>query len=246
MASDNIVCGLHAVLSVLQNRPQIVTDITVDAKRNDKRIEQIVLAAKQAGITVNRSLTQSLDKQVGADIRHQGVLARIRDNHEQADIDGFIDTLGQDAFLLVLDGIQDPHNLGACLRSAGAAGVQAVFMPKDRSASLTPVARRAASGAAEILPIYQVSNLARTLGAIKEKGVWLIGTADDSKDSVYQADLTGPLAFIMGSEGRGMRRLTRELCDSLVNIPMSGSVSSLNVSVATGVCLFEAVRQRGK
>jgi 23S rRNA (guanosine2251-2'-O)-methyltransferase len=159
-------------------------------------------------------------------------------------IDQFLETLETAPFLLVLDGVQDPHNLGACLRTAEAAGIHAVIVPENNSASLTPVARKVASGAAEVLPVFRVTNLARTLSQLKERGIWLIGAAMEGKQTVFEADLKGPLAIVMGAEGTGLRRLTSETCDSLVKIPMHGTVASLNVSVATGIFLFEAVRQR--
>ncbi len=180
--------------------------------------------------------------------RHQDIVAEfVAENlFSEKDLDRVLDAIDGPVLLLVLDNVQDPHNLGACLRVAEAAGVHAVILPRDRSAGLTPVARRAASGAAEVLPILVVTNLARILRDLKAKGVWLLGTSDQAEQSLYGAGLTGSMALVMGGEEKGMRRLTSELCDFLVRIPMLGSVSSLNVSVATGVCLFEMVRQRGK
>jgi 23S rRNA (guanosine2251-2'-O)-methyltransferase len=244
MAKDQYIYGYHAVQSVVQHRPETLVEVYVDDKRRDKRINELFNEVQATGITINKSTKKELDKLVNEEGRHQGVVARIKNKGPLPDFESFIETIGQESFLLVLDGVQDPHNLGACLRSAEAAGVQALIMPKDKAASLTPVARRAASGAAEVLPVFQVSNLARSLRVLKEKGVWVIGTADESEQSIYQVDLTGPLAIVMGSEGKGLRQLTREHCDRLVSIPVQGTVSSLNVSVATGVCLFEAVRQR--
>ncbi|GMR18783.1 MAG: 23S rRNA (guanosine(2251)-2'-O)-methyltransferase RlmB [Gammaproteobacteria bacterium] len=244
MAKDQYIYGYHAVQSVVQHRPETLVEVYVDDKRHDKRITELFNKVQATGITINKSTKKELDKLVNEEGRHQGVVARIKNKGPLPDFESFIETIDQQSFLLVLDGVQDPHNLGACLRSAEAAGVQALIIPKDKAASLTPVARRAASGAAEVLPVFQVSNLARSLRDLKEKGVWVIGTADESEESIYQVDLTGPLAIVMGSEGKGLRQLTREHCDRLVSIPVRGTVSSLNVSVATGVCLFEALRQR--
>ena len=180
------------------------------------------------------------------DQRHQDILAEFQADNlfTEKDLPALLDSIGEPALILVLDGVQDPHNLGACLRTAEAAGAGLVVLPKDKSAGLTPAARRAASGAAETLPILFATNLARTLKALKESGIWLAGTTDQAEQSLFEADLGGPLALVMGSEGKGMRRLTAELCDFHVRIPMQGTVASLNVSVATAVCLYEIVRQR--
>ena len=181
------------------------------------------------------------------DARHQGVVARCRavTVWQEDDLDQLLDGLSVPPLLLVLDGVQDPHNLGACLRSADAAGVHAVIAPRDRAVGLTPVVRKVASGAAETVPFIQVTNLARTLRTLKDKGLWTVGADAEGDGDVFSADLRGPTVLVMGAEGQGMRRLTREHCDLLVRIPMQGTVESLNVSVATGICLFEAVRQRG-
>ena len=178
--------------------------------------------------------------------RHQGVIAGFTGSNlaTESQLDAILDSISDTPLILVLDGIQDPHNLGACLRTADAAGVHMVVICKDRSSGITPVVRRAASGAAETLAVIQATNLARVLRKLKNRGIWLAGTSDDASDSLYTADLTGPLALVMGSEGSGLRRLTGELCDYLVSIPMAGQVESLNVSVATGVCLYEINRQR--
>jgi 23S rRNA (guanosine2251-2'-O)-methyltransferase len=186
-----------------------------------------------------------LDK-LAAGERHQGVVAELlpRAGDPETQLEEALEAAGDAPLLLVLDGVQDPHNLGACLRSADAAGVAAVLVPRDRAAGLTPVVRKVAAGAAETVPLVAVVNLARTLRELKERGVWLVGTDDSAEKTLYDAELTGPVALVMGSEGEGMRRLTRECCDQLVSIPMAGAVESLNVSVAAGVALFEAVRQR--
>ena len=202
--------------------------------------------ARKLGIPVEVEPRALLERRSDGQ-RHQDIVAEFAGENllSEKDLDGVLEAIEGLPLLLVLDGIQDPHNLGACLRTAEAAGVHAVILPKDRSAGLSPVARRAASGAAEVLPILIVTNLARVLRHLKDKGVWLLGTSDQAEQSLYEAGLTGAMALVLGSEEKGMRRLTSELCDFLVRIPMHGSVSSLNVSVATGVCLFEMKRQRG-
>jgi 23S rRNA (guanosine2251-2'-O)-methyltransferase len=202
-------------------------------------------AARAAGVPVEETTGDSLDRAAGHD-HHQGVVARCRAAPErtEAELPAFLKDLPATAFLLVLDGVQDPHNLGACLRSADAAGVQAVIVPRDNSAPLTPAVRKVASGAAETVPLFRVANLARVLETLKSAGVWLVGAAGEAERDLYDIDLRGPLALVLGAEGTGLRRLTRDLCDHLARIPMTGSVGSLNVSVAAGVCLFEAVRQR--
>ncbi len=246
MTVTEYVYGVHAVTSVLNKNPGSVTALWVDRDRNDRRSGELLELAVKQGVAARRVPSDLLgEKSQGA--RHQGVMAQI-DGNVSRDSDwlfNMLETLAGPPFLLVLDGVTDPHNLGACLRSADAAGVHAVIVPKDRAAGMTPVVRKVASGAAEHLPLVQVTNLARTLTELRSLGVWLIGTDDDADCSLYGIDLTGPLALVMGAEGKGMRRLTRESCDRLVSIPMAGVVSSLNVSVATGVVLFEAIRQRG-
>jgi 23S rRNA (guanosine2251-2'-O)-methyltransferase len=179
-------------------------------------------------------------------VRHQGVIARVRRQAAKIDEHNLLSALTRtvNPLVLVLDGVQDPHNLGACLRSAAAAGALAVIVPRDNSAPLTPVARRAAAGAAESLPLVTVTNLARTLRDLKEAGVWIYGASHDAEASLYETDLRGPVALVLGGEGKGLRRLTREHCDGLFRIPMSGAVESLNVSVAAGISLFEVMRQR--
>jgi len=239
------VYGLHAVQALLQSAPQRVRQLYVLQGRNDPRLQKILSSAKANDIHAQDRSRAQLDTMVDNQ-NHQGVAAicEVGESHDEAFLFTLIDRLDQPALLLVLDGVTDPHNLGACLRSAEAAGVNAVIAPKDKSASLTAVARKVASGAAEVLPFIPVTNLARTLKKLQQAGIWLVGAAGEAEQTVYQTDLTGPIALVMGAEGQGLRRLTRETCDYLVNIPMAGTVSSLNVSVATGVCLFEAVRQR--
>lgn len=242
--SDEFVFGWHAVEAVLKRQPERLQEVWIQTGRQDKRVKGITEALDALGVRWQVVHRRELDERVAG--VHQGVVAAVVESREWSEDELLSMVASSDAppLLLVLDGVTDPHNLGACLRTADAAGVQAVVVPKDKSASLTPVVRKVACGAAETVPFVRVTNLARCLRSLKEQGVWLIGTAGEADASVYQADFTGPVALVMGAEGKGMRRLTREHCDQLVNIPMHGHVDSLNVSVATGVCLFEAVRQR--
>jgi len=241
----NLLIGIHAVESALSNAAGQVTALIVAEESHNPRVKSLVELARKAGMRVSIEPRALLERRCEGE-RHQDIIAEFRADNllGEKDLDGVLDAISGPPLVLVLDGVQDPHNLGACLRTAEAAGVHLVILPKDRSAPLTPVARRSASGAAEVLPLLMATNLARVLRRLKEKGIWLVGTSDQAKVGLYQSDLSGPLALVMGSEGKGMRRLTAELCDFQVSIPMSGSVSSLNVSVATGVCLFEMVRQR--
>jgi len=222
-----------------------VSRLYVQSGRQDARVRELVELANLAGVGIEQMSRRDLDRQVGG--RHQGVAARAQfseTTRSEEFLRQLLDGLGRDPLLLVLDEVTDPHNLGACLRSADAAGVDAVIVPRDHSAPLNITVRKVASGAAETVPLVAVTNLSRTLSQLKERGIWLCGAAGEAEKTLYEQDLTGPLALVMGSEGRGLRRLTRESCDFLVAIPMAGKVASLNVSVATGVCLFEAVRQR--
>jgi len=246
MTKTDFVCGLHAVESLLKTRPGAVGELLVAAGRDDRRLEELLERAAAGGITVSRLSRRELDQLLPGS-RHQGVIARLGSTTaalKEADIQSFLAGLDHAPLLLVLDGVQDPHNLGACLRTADAAGVDALVVPRDRAAGMTPTVRKVASGAAETVPVFTVTNLARALRALKEEGVWLYGASDTADSSLYEADFSGPLALVLGSEGTGLRRLTRELCDFQVAIPMAGSVTSLNVSVAAGVLLYEARRQR--
>ncbi len=246
MPEKQTVVGFHAVRTALKHGGDSVEQIWVEARRKDRRISEIVDLARTAGVPVHYVSREELNT-LQPDINHQGVIAhsRVPAALDESTLKALVQELEGPPFLLVLDGVQDPHNLGACLRSADAAGVHAVIAPKDRSVGLTPTACKVASGAAETTPFVQVTNLARTLRWLQEEaGVWIVGTAGEADTPVYNADLKGPLALVMGAEEKGMRRLTREACDALVCLPMVGSVESLNVSVATGICLFEAVRQR--
>jgi 23S rRNA (guanosine2251-2'-O)-methyltransferase len=239
--------GLHAVQAVLKYQPESVQGLWVDRHRRDGRLRELTAAAERCGIALHAVERAELDRLSGSG-HHQGVAARVaatvRPQSEHA-LGDLLAAVAGPPLLLVLDGIQDPHNLGACLRSADAAGVHAVVAPADRAVGLTPTARKVASGAAETVPFVQVTNLARTLRDLKQRGLWVIGAAGEAEATLYQIDFTGPVALVLGAEEKGLRRLTREVCDQLARIPLQGRVESLNVSVAAGVFLFEVVRQRG-
>ncbi len=247
------IYGIHAVDGLLRRNPAAVRQLALQQGRADKRIASLEALARNQGVAVVREPRKVLDERVQG--RHQGAIATVAEAAagpaalggnllDEVDLLRLVDDSPGPVLLLVLDGITDPHNLGACLRSADAAGVHAVVVPKDKSADLGPTVSKVACGAAEVVPFARVTNIARTLEALKARGVWIYGTAGEAEVTVYEADLRGSVALVMGAEGAGLRRLTRELCDHLVKLPMAGSVSSLNVSVATGICLFEAVRQR--
>ena len=239
----DLVFGIHAVEAFLQRAPQDVLELFVMKDRDDKRMQPIIQLARQNGVSVQFCNRKTLDDMVSG--QHQEVVAkaRLQSSGNEADLAAIV-AANDKPFILILDGVTDPHNLGAILRSADAAGVHAVVAPKDRSVKLTSVVRKVACGAAESVPFITITNLARTMRELQDAGVWIVGTAGETDTLVYDADLKGPLALVLGAEGEGLRRLTRETCDSLVKIPMFGTVSSLNVSVAAGICLFEAVRQR--
>jgi len=236
---------MHAVDALIEKQPERVIEVYALKGRDDERLGTIVEKAREWGVSVQFMQRKALDDKSEGE-QHQGIIARVKaakvltDN----DLDTYINHLEVPPFLLILDGVTDPHNLGACLRSADAAGVHAVIIPKDNSASLTPVVRKVACGAAESVPLIHVTNLARTMRALQEKGIWIYGTAGEATQNIYDCKLEGGIAIAMGAEGKGLRRLTREHCDELIKLPMAGAVSSLNVSVATGICLFEVVRQR--
>ena len=236
---------MHAVEALLKKNIGSVSCLYIQQHRNDLRLQNILNLAQVRNIKIITLPRDELDSLV-SDKKHQGIIAQaeIASIYDEHDLKNMLDELSEPPFLLILDEVQDPHNLGACLRSANAAGVHFVIAPKDNSAGITPVVHKVACGAAETTPFIQVTNLARTLNMLKELGIWIFGAADNAEKTIYQADLTGPAALVLGAEGTGMRRLTREHCDILLSIPMFGDVSSLNVSVATGICLFEAVRQR--
>lgn len=239
-----LIYGIHAVQSLLDHAPERFIEVLALKGRDDQRLNALINEIQRLGISVQYANRQTLDKKSNGEV-HQGIVARVQPQKElnENDLDKILQK--QTApFLLVLDGVTDPHNLGACLRTADAAGVHAVIVPRDKSAQLTPIARKVACGAAETVPLIRVTNLARTLRDLQQQhNIWVVGTAGEATETLYQSKLKGALALVMGAEGEGMRRLTRECCDQLVSIPMAGSVSSLNVSVATGICLFEIVRQ---
>ncbi|MEZ9230143.1 23S rRNA (guanosine(2251)-2'-O)-methyltransferase RlmB [Vibrio amylolyticus] len=242
--SNELIYGIHAVKAVLTKDPERFIEAYVLKGRQDDRVLPLLNELQVCGVSIQQMGRKALDdKAQGAN--HQGLIAKVKATKplNENDLDSII-AQHEQPLLLVLDGVTDPHNLGACLRNADAAGVAAVIVPKDRSAPLTATVSKVACGAAEMVPLVRVTNLARTMRALQEKGIWFVGTAGEATHDIYQAKLSGPLAIVMGAEGDGMRRLTRETCDDLIKIPMAGSVSSLNVSVASGICLFEAVRQR--
>ncbi|BAU48473.1 23S rRNA methyltransferase [Sulfurifustis variabilis] len=243
--SEDFIVGLHAVLTALRQRPERISGVWVNEERIDKRVQGVLDAARDAGVKFHRVPRAKLDE-MARGLRHQGAVARVRlaPAAGEAGLAAYVAGLRGPALMLVLDGVQDPHNLGACLRVADAAGCAGVVLPRDRAAPVSAVARRAASGAAESVKLFQVVNLARAMRDLREAGFWLIGATQDAPDELYEVDLTGRVALVLGGEGQGLRRLTREHCDRLIRIPMAGAVESLNVSVAAGVCLYEAVRQR--
>jgi 23S rRNA (guanosine2251-2'-O)-methyltransferase len=242
--SETWIVGIHPVEGALANDPSRVRELLVEQGTHNPRVAELVNEAKRLGVRVHARPRAMLDK-VSGHARHQGVAAHYeapaaKSEHDLADLLG-----ADDGLFLVLDGVTDPHNLGACLRSAAAAAATAVIVPKDRAVGITPVVRRASAGAVDRVPLVEVTNLARTLREMKDAGVWLTGLAGEGQTSLYEVDLRGRAALVMGGEGEGMRRLTQESCDHLARIPMLGDMESLNVSVAAGIALFEAVRQRG-
>ena len=238
------VYGVHAVEALLRHHPRRVKQLWLAEGRQDPRVQTLVELATQQRISVGQRERRELDE--WAEGVHQGVVAEVSPSQVwgEAMLEELLDRHEGVPLLLVLDGVTDPHNLGACLRTADAAGALAVVVPRDKSATLNATVRKVACGAAEVMPLVAVTNLARTLEKLQKRGLWVVGTAGEADQEIYQQDLRGPLVLVMGAEGKGMRRLTREHCDFLVKLPMAGSVSSLNVSVAAGVCLFEALRQR--
>jgi 23S rRNA (guanosine2251-2'-O)-methyltransferase len=239
------VYGLHAIGAVIDKAPERLLELWMAEPRDDARARDLKERARAVGVRIQAASTESLAKMVG-DVVHQGAVAAVRPLRpwDEHDLMSELSQIRGDPLLLVLDGVTDPHNLGACLRTADAAGVHAVIIPKDRSATVDGVARKVAAGAAEFVPVASVTNLARTLDLLKEQAIWVVGTEGEAPQTLYHADLNRRLALVLGAEGGGMRRLTRERCDFVVRIPMAGQVESLNVSVAAGVALFEARRQR--
>jgi 23S rRNA (guanosine2251-2'-O)-methyltransferase len=239
------IYGIHSVTALLTQKPQTAGELLVLQGQQNPRLTAILALAEKNGLTIKYVPRKLLDELTQSGI-HQGVAVQTVDlaHYTEANLFDLLSSCNVPPLLLILDGVQDPHNLGACLRSANAAGADAVIIPKDKSAGLTPIAYKAASGAAECTPLISVTNLARVIGDLKQFGIWIYGASDKASDNLYQADLSLPIAWVLGSEGKGMRRLTLENCDQLFKIPMQGTVSSLNVSAATAVCLFETVRQR--
>ena len=242
-ADTRIIHGFHAVVSRLRNAPDDIREIHLAAARQDARARDLLRLAEIAGVRVISTDTARLDGMAGG-ASHQGVVARVAAQMRHLSVDDVLDALPEPPLLLVLDGVTDPHNLGACLRVADAAGVHAVIAPKDRACGLNATVIKVASGAADTVPYITVTNLARSMRELKERDIWVVGTAGEAKGDLYALDQRRAMAWVLGAEGDGMRRLTRETCDELVSIPMLGSVESLNVSVSAGVCLYETVRQR--
>ncbi|MGC4365746.1 23S rRNA (guanosine(2251)-2'-O)-methyltransferase RlmB [Hydrogenophaga sp. R2] len=246
-SAAKVLFGFHAVGVRLKTAPASVIEVYFESTRRDARMRQFLERAREAGVRLIEADALRIAKLAGSH-GHQGVAARVQPIEQARSLDDLLEQLeptGEPPLLLVLDGITDPHNLGACLRVADGAGAHAVIAPKDHAAGINATVAKVASGAAETMPYFMVTNLARTLGELKERNIWVIGTSDDAPRTLYQADLKAPVALVLGAEGQGMRQLTRKTCDELVSIPMRGAVESLNVSVASGVCLYEALRQRG-
>lgn len=243
MGGARVLAGFHAVNARLRHAPDSIVVLYVDSQRRDARMGQLLQRAEQARVRIVAVDSQRL-RGLAGDVPHQGVVAVCADRPSTATLDDVLASVRADTLLLLLDGVTDPRNLGACLRVADAAGVSAVIVPRDRSAALTPAVAKAAAGATETLPLVAVTNLARAMDELKEAGVWIAGASGEAPTSLYELTLTGPLAWALGAEGEGLRRLTRERCDWLARIPLAGHVESLNVSVAAGICLFETVRQR--
>jgi 23S rRNA (guanosine2251-2'-O)-methyltransferase len=243
MTDTRHLCGFHAVIARLRTQPQSVRSIYVGAARHDRRLRELIERAETAGVAVHAVDEARLAALAGND-KHQGIVAVVAGGMPHRTLDDVLEGLSEPPLLLVLDGVTDPHNLGACLRSADAFGAQAVIVPKDRAVGVNATVAKSASGAAETVPVVSVTNLARTMRDLKQRGVWLIGAETGGEESLFDADLSGPLAWVLGAEGAGLRRLTRELCDRSVGIPLLGAVGSLNVSVAAGICLFATRRQR--
>jgi len=243
MKEARVLIGFHAVLARLRADASSVIEILADESRHDARIEDVLRLAERCGVRVIRVPSRRLDGFYGGG-RHQGIVARVAPRDERASLDDVLGSLAEPALLLVLDGVTDPQNLGACLRVADASGAHAVIAPKDRSAGMSPTVAKVASGAAESTPFLAVTNLARTLDQLKERDIWVVGASGDAAEDLYDVDLPDSIAWVLGSEGEGLRRLTRERCDRLIHVPMHGHVQSLNVAVAAGLCLYESRRRR--
>ncbi|MBI5918519.1 MAG: 23S rRNA (guanosine(2251)-2'-O)-methyltransferase RlmB [Nitrosomonadales bacterium] len=244
MAETRIIHGFHAVTARIRQNAESIEELYVDAQRRDPRARELLKLAEEQGVRIIPTEGKRLDGLAGGSARHQGVVARVNAAQRVQHLDDVLDTLTEPALLLVLDGVQDPHNLGACLRSADAFGVHAVIAPKDRAVGINATVEKVACGAAETVPYITVTNIARTLRELKERDIWVVGADGEAETDLHGFKHTGAIAWVLGAEGEGLRRLTKENCDQLVRIPMLGSVESLNVSVSTGVCLYEARRQR--
>jgi len=244
MANDDLIFGINPIQQLLAHNPSKIIEIFISSGKDEKRTQEIIAAAKEQDISVQRIDVKKLDKWLEGQ-NHQGVMAKITPTAvlTESVLPGLVKRTTKPLFL-ILDGVQDPHNLGACLRTADATGVTAIIVPKDNAVGITPVVRKVASGAVDTVPLVQVSNLARAMKELQDLGVWIVGTTDDAEQDIYSMDFTGSIAIVLGAEGDGMRQLTRKNCDFLAKIPMKGQIDSLNVSVATGVCLYEALRQR--
>ena len=245
MSNPRILFGFHAVTVRLKTAPKSIVELHVETARRDARMRSFVERAREAGVRIVDSDNERLDKLAGAP-RHQGVVARVEPVQMPHSLDEVIESVDGPPLVLFLDGVTDPHNLGACLRVADGAGAHAIVAPKDNAVGVNATVAKVASGAAETVPYIMVTNLARAMTEVKEHDLMVVGTSDDAEQTLYDLDLTGPVAFVLGSEGDGMRQLTRKTCDKLVRIPMAGAVESLNVSVAAAICLYEALRQRAK
>ena len=245
MEKTTHVSGIHAVTTLLKANPQRIKILYIDRSRQDQKIQNILQLAENAAIKINMVSRAQLDQSYSG-LVHQGIVAICEpiDNLGQKELSRDLEQIKTTPLILILDGIKDPHNLGACLRTALAAGVDMVIAPKDRAVGITTTVSKVACGGAELIPFYRVTNLARTLAMLKERGIWLYGTVIDADTTIYQADLSGATGLVLGAEDKGIRRLTKSYCDQLVKIPMQGDMTSLNVSVAAGICLFEALRQR--
>ena len=243
MSAPKVLFGFHAVGVRLRTSPKSILELYVDATRRDARMRQFLQKAQEAGVKTVEADGLRLSRLAGS-AGHQGVVARVEAIVMSTSLDDLLDSIAAPPLLLVLDGVTDPHNLGACLRVADGAGAHAVIAPKDHAVGVNATVAKVASGAAETVPYFMVTNLARTLGELQERNIWCLGLSDEATQTLYQSDLKAPTALVLGAEGAGLRQLTRKTCDALVSIPMLGAVESLNVSVASGICLYEAVRQR--
>ncbi|MBK7352795.1 MAG: 23S rRNA (guanosine(2251)-2'-O)-methyltransferase RlmB [Nitrosomonas sp.] len=245
MSTARTIFGFHAITSRIRQHPESIQEIFLDEHRKDQRVQNLIALAENQSIRISSCDDVKLNKMAGT-THHQGVVASILSIQNRATIEAILDNISDNTLLLLLDGVKDPYNLGACLRIADAFGAQAVVVPKDNAVGLTSTVYKVASGSAESIPLISVTNFARTIRLLKQQGIWVIGAAVEAVDTLDHIKLSGPTAWVLGSEGEGMRKLTQENCDQLIRIPMVGAVNSLNVSVAAGICLFETLRQRNQ